>query len=64
MIQFNINNTVFTIQIIPVYGLGLGILYYNPNLEPDLDPVSTDEYYEQITVMLFFFGFHITWFQL
>jgi len=64
LIQFNINNTVFTIQIIPVYGLGLGILYYNPNLEPDLDPVSTDEYYEQITVMLFFFGFHITWFQL
>ena len=64
MIQFNINNTVFTIQIIPVYGFGLGILYYNPNLEPDLDPVSLEEYYEQITVMLFFFGFHITWFEL
>jgi Na+-transporting NADH:ubiquinone oxidoreductase subunit NqrC len=61
LIHFNINNTVFNIQIIPVYGFGLGILYYNPNLEPDLDPVSTEEYYEQITVMLFFFGFHITW---
>lgn len=64
MINFNINNTAFNIQLIPVYGISLGILYYNPNLEPDLDNVASEDFYEQVTVMLLFFGFHITWFEL
>ena len=64
MIDFNINNTFFNIQIIPIYGISMGILYYNPNLEPDLENVESEEYYEQITVMILFFGFHITWYTL
>ena len=51
----------FDFQIIPIYGISAGILYYNPNLEPDNDPVDHDEFYHQLTVMFFIFGFHITW---
>ncbi len=64
MIQFNINNTLYTLQLIPIYGLGFGVLYYNPNLEPDLEDVAEEDFYEQITLMLFIFGFHFTWFKL
>jgi len=63
LINFNINNTVFNIQLIPIYGFCAGILYYNPNLEPDLEPVDEDEYYEQLSIMILFFGFNITWFK-
>jgi len=63
LINFNINNTVFNIQLIPIYGFSAGILYYNPNLEPDLEPVDEDEYYEQLSIMILFFGFNITWFK-
>jgi len=64
LIDFNINNTAVNIQPIPVYGLSLGVLYYNPNLEPDQENVTEEEFYEQITFMFLFFGFHITWFKL
>lgn len=64
MIQFNINNTGVNIQLIPIYGTAFGFLYYNPNLEPDLDNVDEEDYFEQITIMLLFFGFHITWFKI
>jgi len=38
----------------------LGVLYYNPNLQPDEEDVPEDEFYHQITVMLLFFGIHLT----
>jgi len=60
MINFFINDTQITIQAIPLYGLAVGFLYYNPNLEPDLDSVDEDDYFEQITIMFLFFGIHIT----
>lgn len=63
MINFNINNTLINIQLIPIYGISAGILYYNPNLEPDLEPVDEDEFYEQLSIMFIFFGFNITWFK-
>jgi len=47
-----------------MYGTAFGFLYYNPNLEPDLDDVDEEDYFEQITIMLLFFGLHITWFQI
>ncbi len=62
MINFNINNINFNIQFIPIYGISAGLLYYNPNLEPDEEDVEPELFYEQITVMLLFFGIHITWF--
>jgi len=62
LIQFNFNNTVFAIQFIPVYGLAAGLLYYNPNLEPDQDNVDEEEFYQQLIFMFFIFGIHITWF--
>jgi len=64
LIDFNINNIAFNIQFIPIYGLSLGILYYNPNLEPDPEDVPKDEFYEQLTFMFLFFGIHITWYEI
>lgn len=63
MIDFNINNIHFNIQFIPLYGLAMGLLYYNPNLEPDIEDVESDDFYEQLTLMFLFFGVHITWFK-
>ena len=48
-----------TIQLIPIYGLSLGVLYYDPNLEPDQEE-EVEEYFQQITIMFIFFGIHIT----
>lgn len=64
MINFNINNTQVNIQLVPIYGFSFGILYYNPNLEPDPENVDAEEYYEQLTFMFLFFGIHITWFSI
>jgi len=48
-------------QIIPIYGFAIGLLYYNPNLEPNQNQIVDDEnYYEQITIMLVLIGLHIT----
>lgn len=58
--QLGFGNTEIHIQIIPIYGLAAGVLYYNPNLEPDDEPVEPDEYFEQITLMFFAFGIHLT----
>ena len=60
MIDFFIGDKQVNIQFIPIYGCSLGVIYYNPNLEPDSDPVDDDDYYDQITIMLVFFGIHIT----
>lgn len=48
------------IQVIPIYGLSIGFLYYNPNLEPDSDNVDPDDYYDQVTIMCLILGLHIT----
>ncbi len=64
MINFNINNTQVNIQLVPIYGFSLGILYYNPNLEPDIENVDPEDYYDQITFIFFVFGIHITWFRI
>jgi len=52
-------------QIVPVYGLSIGIIYYNPNIDQrynQLPDVDAEDYYERITVMFVFFAIHITWF--
>lgn len=51
-------------QIIPIYGLSFGVLYYNPNLEPDSEPVDEEDFFHQLTIMFLIFGFHITWWKL
>tara|TARA_R100001015_G_C4622586_1_gene180081 strand:+ start:382 stop:561 length:180 start_codon:yes stop_codon:yes gene_type:complete len=44
-----------------LYGVAFGIVYYNPNLEPDrLYKVKQKDYYEQISIMFLIFGLHIT----
>lgn len=48
------------IQGIPIYGLSLGFLYYNPNLEPDSDNVDDEDFYQQVTIMCLIVGLHIT----
>jgi hypothetical protein len=58
--NLSFSNLNLNFQIIPLYGLAIGLLYYDPNLEPEIEPVDTDDFYSQITVMALFFGFHIT----
>jgi hypothetical protein len=53
--DFNLN-----IQIVPIYGMSLGVIYYDPNLEPDMEDVEPEEFYSQITMMFLFFGLHLT----
>ena len=48
------------IQAIQIYGLSLGFLYYNPNLEPDSDNVDDEDFYQQVTIMCLLVGLHIT----
>ena len=62
--EFSVNKYGFNIQFIPVYGLGLGFLYYNPNLEPSSPKVSDEDFYEQITILILIGGIHITWWRL
>lgn len=52
------------VQLIPIYGFALGVLYYNPNLEPDLPDVKPEDFYHQLTITFFIFGIHITWWEL
>jgi len=63
-VEFRINNYGFNVQLIPSYGIALGFLYYNPNLEPSLPKVEDEEYYEQLTFIFLIFGIHITWWRL
>lgn len=51
----------FDVQIIPLYGASIGFLYYNPTLEPDVEFVSEEDMYHQVTIMFLLFGIHITW---
>ena len=60
MMHFFFGDKQVSIQLIPIYGLSLGILYYDPNLEPDNGQVEEEEFYQQITVMFILFGVHIT----
>lgn len=48
----------YNIQIAPVYGCALGILYYDPTLEND-DEIEEDDYYQQIAFMFVFFSINI-----
>jgi hypothetical protein len=58
--NLDFGNTGVNIQLIPIYGLSAGILYYDPNLEPDVESVEPEDYYHEITLMLLLFGLHIT----
>jgi len=62
--NFNTRNYGFNIQLIPTYGIALGFLYYNPNLEPSLENVQEENFYEQITILFLVFGIHLTWWKL
>ena len=52
------------VQLIQIYGLACGVLYYNPNLEPDKPDVNEEDMYHQVTIMFLIFGIHITWWEL
>jgi hypothetical protein len=58
--NLSFSNLNFNFQIIPLYGLSIGLLYYDPNLEPDMDKVDPEDFYSQITIMALIFGIHIT----
>lgn len=58
--NIDFGNIGINIQAIPIYGLSLGFLYYNPNLEPDSDNVDDEDFYQQVTIMCLLVGLHIT----
>ena len=58
--NIDFGNIGVNIQAIPIYGLSLGFLYYNPNLEPDSDNVDDEDFYHQVTIMCLLVGLHIT----
>lgn len=58
--NLSFSNLNFNFQIIPLYGLSIGLLYYDPNLEPDMEKVDPEDFYSQITIMALIFGIHIT----
>lgn len=61
MIQFSFNDTEVNIQAVPIYGAALGVLYYDPNLEPDRkEDVPQEEFFQQLTLCFLLFGIHIT----
>jgi len=49
------------IQRCPIYGALFGILYYDPNLEPDKEKVDPEDFYQEVTLCLIFIGIKITW---
>lgn len=56
----DINGTQIHFQIVPLYGLSIGALYYDPNLEPDRqEKVDPEDWYAQITIMFLIFGIHL-----
>lgn len=57
--QFRLGNYMVHSQIIPLYGIFCGIIYYNPNLEPDEEPVDDEDLYHTITFAFFVLGIHI-----
>ena len=58
--NIDFGNIGVNIQAIPIYGLSIGFLYYNPNLEPDSDNVDDEDFYQQGTIMCLLVGLHIT----
>ena len=55
----------FDIQFIPIYGISLGVLYYNPRIDPGVEEeVSDNDMYHQITLCFLICGIHITWWNL
>lgn len=58
--NIDFGNIGVNIQAIPIYGLSIGFLYYNPNLEPDSDNVDDEDFYQQVTIMCLLVGLHIT----
>ena len=58
--NIDFGSTGVNIQAIPIYGLSIGFLYYNPNLEPDSDNVDDEDFYQQVTIMCLLVGLHIT----
>ena len=58
--NIDFGNIGVNIQAIPIYGLSIGFLYYNPNLEPDSDNVDEEDFYQQVTIMCLLVGLHIT----
>lgn len=54
----------FDVQIVPIYGISLGFIYYNPRIDPAMEEVSDNDMYHQVTFCFFLVGLHITWWSL
>jgi len=55
----------FDIQFIPIYGISLGVLYYNPRIDPGVEEeVSDNDMYHQVTFCFLICGIHLTWWNL
>lgn len=59
--MININDWTIDIELCPIYGLAIGVNYYNPELEPNVDEVDDWEFYNDITFLFVLVGLKIRW---
>ena len=60
MIHFFFGDKQVTMQIIPIYGFSARVLYYDPKIDPNIEEVDEEDFFQQITIMFLIFGIHIT----
>lgn len=57
--QIDINDWSIEFLLCPVFGIAVGVNYYNPEL--DNDDVTDDEFYNDLTFLFGVFGLKIRW---
>jgi hypothetical protein len=62
MIEFFIGDFAINLQITPLYGTGVGAIYYDPSLEDDAEVDQEDMYY-RVQILLLLFCLHVTWYK-
>ena len=56
--NINIGNTDFNFQVAPLYGVGLGYIYYDPEL--DQEEVEEEEYFQRHQFLFLIFALIVT----
>lgn len=57
--NINIGNIDLNFQVAPLYGVGVGYIYFDPNLEEE-EAVDDDEYFQRHQFLFLVFALIIT----